>query len=150
MPLLVQTQTCIGPTLHQYSTNFWDLPDRCLFNIHCSLLFCKCTKLKQQYVPYNICYSGIIVRKGPNYCPPPLLSVARSHAMGAGVCFNDVTASLYCVRFYTHNPWNVIVLYLPLWEHELFHKSFFMQAMGVSHFSWTIIVQTEVDINHLM
>ena len=28
----------------------------------------------------------------------------RSHAMGAGGCSNDGTASLYCVRFYTHNP----------------------------------------------
>ena len=50
--MLVQPQTCIGPTLHQHSTNFWDLPDRCQFNIRYrrSLLFCKCTKLKRQYV----------------------------------------------------------------------------------------------------
>ena len=50
------------------------------------------------------------------YCSPPLLTVALSHAMGAG---------LYCVRFYTHNLWNVIVLYKPLWEQEVFLKVIF-------------------------
>ena len=38
------------------------------------------------------------------YCSPPLPTVARSHAMGAGGLSNDGTTSLYCVRFYTHNP----------------------------------------------
>ena len=30
--MLVQPQPCIGPTLYQHSTNFWDLPDRCHFD----------------------------------------------------------------------------------------------------------------------
>ena len=47
--MLVQPQPCIGPTLHQHSMNFCQTVV-CSIYASRSLLFCKCTKLKKQYV----------------------------------------------------------------------------------------------------
>ena len=122
--VLVQHCTSIAQTFGINQTGVCSI-----YAPHPSLLFCKCTKLKRQYV--LTCkarsYCHIISARAEScdkraYCSPPLLTVALCHAMGAGKGgrSNNGTASLYCVRFYTHNLGNVIVLYKPLWKQEVF------------------------------
>ena len=66
-----------------------------------------------------------IVFAGISIVPHPSSLWHSVMQWGKGGRSNDGTASLYCVRFYTHNLWNVIVLYKPLWEQEVFLKVIF-------------------------
>ena len=143
----ITVSTCwisAGPTSKMLvqPLNFWDLPDRCLFNIrtpsyttilkvyktqkrqyvltckartYCHIIFARAESCDKRAYPANTIHCrrwrANITQHRVNvscllgiYCSPPLLTVAHSHAMGAGGRSNDGTASLSCVRFYTHNP----------------------------------------------
>ena len=100
-----------------------------LFNIR-TLYFVSVPKLKRQYV--LTCkastYCHIISARAESMWEKCLSIVRHPSSLWHTVMqwgrghFNDGTASLYRVRFNTHNPWNVIVLYLPLWEQELMNN----------------------------